>query len=149
MKNIALILVITLSISSCAFEEDVIFKKIDNVKLAGVSDGQLVLNAEAFFDNPNNISGKLKSIELEVKLRDKVLAHISQSEKFTIEKNSSFIIPFDASFAMEDIQDGFFENLISIVSGKKLKLQFVGEIKVSTWGFSQKIPVDYYVEVKL
>jgi hypothetical protein len=82
-------------------------------------------------------------------LKDKVLAHISQTEKFTIEKNSSFTIPFDASIAIEDLQSGFLDNLMAIVSGKKVKLQFVGEIKVSTWGITQKVPVSYYVEVKL
>lgn len=149
MKIFTPFLVFVLLLGSCNFEEDLIFEKIDNVKLAGMSDGQLRLTAEAFFENPNAISGKLKSVDLEVMLKDKVLAHISQTEKFTIEKNSSFIIPFDASIAIEDLQSGFLNNLLAIVSGKKVKLQFVGEIKVSTWGFTQKVPVSYYVEVKI
>ncbi|RLD23992.1 MAG: hypothetical protein DRI71_03910 [Bacteroidetes bacterium] len=86
---------------------------------------------------------------MEVFLTNSSLARISQQEHFTIEKNSSFSIPFAASFAMEDIQKGFLDNLLSIVTGKKLKLHFTGEIKISTWGFTQTVPVDYYEEVKL
>jgi LEA14-like dessication related protein len=136
-------------LSSCTFEEDVIFEKINNVKLTSVEDGMVNLTAEAYFFNPNDIGGKLKSIDLEVFLTNNSLARISQQEHFSIKENSSFSIPFKASFAMEDIQKGFLDNLMSIVTGKKLKLRFKGEIKVSTWGFTQTVPVDYYEEVKL
>jgi hypothetical protein len=55
MKKIAPFLVFILLFTSCAFEENLIFEKIDNVKLAGMSDGQLHLTAEAFFENPKAI----------------------------------------------------------------------------------------------
>ena len=136
-------------LSTCTFEEDVKFEKINNVKLTSVEDGMVNLTAEAFFYNPNDIGGKIKSIDLEVFLANSSLAQISQHENFTIQKNSSFSIPFNASFAMEDIQKGFLNNLLNIVTGKKIKLHFTGEIKVSTWGYTQTVPIDYYDEVKL
>ena len=107
------------------------------------------LTAEADFYNPNNVSGKLKSIDIEVLLKEKSLARITQTKHFKIEKNANFSIPINVSFAMKDLQNGFLDNLLTIVSGKKLMIRFKGEIKVSTWGFTQTVPVSYYEEVRL
>ncbi len=136
-------------LSSCTFEENVKFEQIRNVKLVGVKDGMVNLTAEADFYNPNNISGKLKSIDLEVLLKDNSLARITQVKHFKIEKNADFSIPINVSFAMKDLQKNFLDNLLAIVSGNKLTLHFKGEIKVSTWGFTQTVPVSYYEEVRL
>ena len=149
MKIVKSYFLILILLSSCTFEENVKFEQIKNVKLIGVKDGMLNLTAEADFYNPNDVSGKLKSIDLEVLLNEKSLARLTQTEHFKIEKNASFTIPINVSFAMEDIQSGFLENLLTIVSGKKLQLHFKGEIKVSTWGFTQTVPVSYYEEVRL
>ncbi len=140
-KISALLLIV---LSSCAFEENVKFEQIKNVKLAGVKDGMVNLTADADFYNPNDISGKLKSIDLEVLLKDKSLARITQTNHFKIDKNANFSIPINVSFAMADLQENFLDNLLAIVSGNKLTLHFKGEIKVSTWGFNQTVPVSYY-----
>lgn len=149
MNIVKSILLILIFLSSCTFEENVKFEQIRNVKLVGVKDGMVNLTAEADFYNPNNISGKLKSIDLEVLLKDNSLARITQTKHFKIEKNAQFSIPINVSFAMEDLQKNFFDNFLAIVSGNKLTLHFKGEIKVSTWGFTQTVPVSYYEEVRL
>ena len=149
MKIVYSYFLIFILLSSCTFEENVKFEQIKNVKLVGVKDGMLNLIAEADFYNPNNVSGKLKSIDLEVLLKDKSLARITQTDHFKLEKNAKFTIPINVSFAMADIQNGFLDNLLTIVSGKKLMIHFKGEIKVSTWGFTQTVPVSYYEEVRL
>ena len=50
-KISALLLIV---LSSCAFEENVKFEQIKNVKLAGVKDGMVNLTADADFFNPND-----------------------------------------------------------------------------------------------
>lgn len=149
MNIVKSILLLLIFLSSCTFEENVKFEQIRNVKLVGVKDGMVNLTAEADFYNPNNISGKLKSIDLEVLLKDNSLARITQTKHFKIEKNAQFSIPINVSFAMEDLQKNFLDNFLAIVSGNKLTLHFKGEIKVSTWGFTQTVPVSYYEEVRL
>jgi len=134
--------------SSCGFEEPLKFEKIENVKLTSLEDGMIKLTADAYFFNPNNVSGKLKSFNLNVSLDGNTLAHITQNEKNNISKNASFSVPFNATLAMKDIQKGFLDNIISILSGNKVKLHFEGEIKVSTWGFTQTVPVNYFEEVR-
>lgn len=149
MNIVKSFLLLLIFLSSCTFEENVKFEQIRNVQLVGVKDGMVNLTAEADFYNPNNISGKLKSIDLEVLLKDNSLARITQTKHFKIEKNAQFSIPIYVSFAMEDLQKNFFDNFLAIVSGNKLTLHFKGEIKVSTWGFTQTVPVSYYEEVRL
>ena len=149
MKIFKSYFLIFILLSSCTFKENVKFEQIRNVKLVGVKDGMVNLTAEADFYNPNDISGKLKSIDIEVLLKDKSLARITQTNHFKIEKNAKFSIPINVSFAMADLQKNFLDNLLAIVSGNKLTLHFKGEIKVSTWGFTQTVPVSYYEEVRL
>lgn len=149
MKVFKSYLFIFILLSSCTFEENVKFEQIKNVKLAGIKDGMVKLTAEADFYNPNNVSGKLKAVDLEVLLKDKSLARITQTNHFRIDKNADFSIPINVTFPMENIQNGFLDNLLTIVSGNKLTIHFKGEIKVSTWGFTQTVPVSYYEEVRL
>lgn len=149
MKHFLIVLGVLTMLSSCKFEEPITFRKIDNVKVKSINDGMVDLIAEAEFYNPNEISGKLKSVKINVALENTHLATVSQSKALTINKEESFLVPIDVQFAMEDVQKGFLSNLMNLVNGNKIKLHFTGEIKVSTWGFTQTVPVDYYEEVKL
>ncbi len=149
MIRFYVLIIFSIFLTGCKFEENVEFKKIDNVKVESIIDGIVSLSGEAEFYNPNEIAGKLKGVDIEVALNEKVLAEISQSQTLKIEKEAAFQVPFTARFKLEDVQDGLLSNLLNIIRGNKIKLHFRGEIKVSTWGFTQKVPVDYYEEVKL
>ena len=149
MIRFYVLIIFSIFLTGCKFEENVEFKKIDNVKVESIIDGIVSLSGEAEFYNPNDIAGKLKGVDIEVALNEKVLAEISQSQTLKIEKEAAFQVPFTARFKLEDVQDGLLSNLLNIIRGNKIKLHFRGEIKVSTWGFTQKVPVDYYEEVKL
>ena len=149
MIRFYVLIIFSVFLTGCKFEENVEFKKIDNVKVESIIDGIVSLSGEAEFYNPNEIAGKLKGVDIEVALNEKVLAEISQSQTLKIEKEAAFQVPFTARFKLEDVQDGLLSNLLNIIRGNKIKLHFRGEIKVSTWGFTQKVPVDYYEEVKL
>lgn len=149
MKSYIQLIIMLVLITSCTFDEPITFKKIRNVKLTSVKNGRLQLTADAEFYNPNSISGKLKLVDVKIALAGKTLAQVDLKEKLKIAKNASFMVPLNAEFKMEDIQQGFLDNLVSILGGKKIKLHFQGEIKVSHWGISQSVPVDYFQEVKL
>jgi LEA14-like dessication related protein len=149
MKIFIQILVVVVLFTSCTFDEPIVFKKVRNVKLTSIQNGKLKLDADAEFYNPNSISGKLKQVDVEISMGSKKLAQIDLKEKLKIDNNETFLVPLNAEFAMEDIQQGLLDNLVSILGGKKIKLHFKGEIKVSRWGISQSVPVDYFQEVKL
>ncbi len=125
------------------------FEKIRSVQLTRVEDGMMNLSAEAWFYNPNDLAGKLKSIDIELMLNNKILAKVSHHDNIKIAKQASFSVPFTARFATEAIRENFVSSIFTLLTGNKLQLHFVGEIQVGTWGFTQTVPVDYYAEVKL
>lgn len=149
MRKTILLLITVIGLSGCKFEEPVAFRMIDDVKIISIKDGIANLSARAVFNNPNEIKGKLKSVNIKVDLDEKTLATITQSESLTIKPQSEFSIPIKIQFAMEDVQQGLLNNLMNILSGNNIKLHFVGDIKVSTFIITQTVDVDYYEEVKL
>lgn len=149
MRRLFFVVLVSILLTGCKFEEPVTFKQIDKVEIESIRDGMVNLSAVAIFQNPNEIKGKLKDVNILVDLDGKTLATITQSEALKIEANAEFRIPINIQFAMEDVQQGLLKNLMNILSGNYMKLHFVGDIKVSTFGFTQKVEVDYYEEVKL
>ena len=149
MKRLYIFLFAFILFQSCKFEEPVEFRMIDKVEIVSIKDGIATLSAEAVFSNPNEIKGKLKNVDIKVDLDGKNLATITQSKTLVVEPNAEFRIPINIEFAMEEVQQGLLSNLMNILKGNFIKLHFVGDIKVSTFIFSQTVEVDYYEEVKL
>lgn len=149
MRIAFIFLVTTLTFSACKFEEPVAFKLIDDVKIESIRNGIVTLSAKAVFNNPNEIKGKLKDVDIQVNLDGKTLAQITQVETLAIAPNAEFSIPINIQFKMADAQQGLLNNLMNILTGNYIKLHFIGDIKVSTFIVSQKVKVDYYEEVKL
>ena len=149
MRNTLILFFVVLLLPGCRFSEPVQFRMIDNVEIVSIKDGFVHLTAEAVFSNPNKVKGKLKDVDIAIELEGRSLATITQAKALQVKPNAEFRMPINIQFAMEDIQQGLLSNLMNILTGNKLKLHFVGRIKVGTFIFSQAVPVDYYEEVKL
>ena len=134
---------------SCSFNDPIVFRGVKSVKVLGIKDGMVELEAVAKFNNPNEMSGKLKKVDIAVMLEQDTLALLTQRENLRIEKNADFEVPIRAQLSLADLQGGVLSNLLSIIGGRKFSLRFVGDIKVSTWGVSRHVPVDFESEVKL
>lgn len=134
--------------TSCGFDEPVVFRGVNSVRVVGIKDGKLNLEVEALFYNPNNLGGKLKRVDLAVRMDDEVLANVVQKENFRINRESEFLVPFTAQVSMDQLKQGFLGNIMAILGRRKLNLHFVGDIKVSSYGISRKVPVDFESEVQ-
>lgn len=135
-------------LTSCGFDEPVVFRGVNSVRVVGIKDGKLNLEVEALFYNPNNLGGKLKRVDLAVRMDDEVLANVVQKENFRINRESEFLVPFTAQVSMDQLKQGFLGNIMAILGRRKLNLHFVGDIKVSSYGISRKVPVDFESEVQ-
>jgi hypothetical protein len=133
----------------CSFEEPVVFKGVDRVNVVGMKDGFVNIEAIAIFNNPNDISGRLKKVDVAILLRKDTLATITQRENLRIEKLSDFAVPIKARLSIKEIQSGVLNNIFAILGNRKLSLRFVGSIKVSSWGVTRTVPVDFESEVNL
>lgn len=148
MARISYVLLIIIFISSCKRpEQEPQFLRIDNIKVTEVKGNEALLNADAYFYNPNDVNMKLKKVDVDVIIENRKIGTINHSLKTKIPAKSEFKIPLDATFNLGDI--GLLNSIISILGGKKVKVHYSGYITVSMYGFSSKIPVKYDDEVRI
>ena len=90
---------------------------------------------------------KLRKVNIDVTLEGKKIGTIEQSLKTKIPALSEFKVPVDAKFDVGDV--GVLNSIISVLGGKKMKVHYQGNIKISIHGVPISVPVDYEDEIKL
>lgn len=149
MKKVIILSTILLAIVSCKVKEKPEFLRVENIKVLESTSETVTLTADAFFINPNDIGGELKTDGIKVFVNDNEMATVS-SESFKVPAKKEFsiplkaIIPADSIFSNKNIGD-----LISSLFSKKLKVQYKGDIKYKALGFTYTYEVDKTEDVKI
>ncbi|MDG1041469.1 MAG: hypothetical protein P8O96_01315, partial [Flavobacteriaceae bacterium] len=60
IKNFTILLLLALT-TSCAMKQKPEFIKVDNIKLIEANSKQITLSANAVFNNPNSVGGRLNT----------------------------------------------------------------------------------------
>ena len=151
MKNILYFTLLIILISSCSVNKQPTFIKVDNVKVASFSGDTIRLKAEAFFINPNDVSGKISTDEIKVIVNGAEVAKVS-SEEFKVPARKDFTIPLvvviPARKVSENNKNGILGGLLNSFLKKSIKVQFKGDIKYKVFGYSSVYPVDQIQEIK-
>lgn len=147
-KNLILFLGVLLVASGCSYDEPISFLYLREVKVNGVEDGDLLISAKAVFKNPNNVKGRLKKVEILVIHQGDTLASVHEVNKMKVPANDEFSVPLSMKISIDKLQKGLLNNLVSLISKRTVDLTFQGNIKVASWGISQKVPVDYSETIK-
>tara|TARA_B110001454_G_C12707166_1_gene429104 strand:+ start:1568 stop:2026 length:459 start_codon:yes stop_codon:yes gene_type:complete len=151
MKNILYFTLLIILISSCSVNKQPTFIKVDNVKVASFSGDTIRLKAEAFFTNPNDVSGKISTDEIKVIVNGAEVAQVS-SEEFKVPARKDFTIPLvvviPARKVFENNKNGILGGLLNSFLKKSIKVQFKGDIKYKVFGYSSVYPVDQIQEIK-
>jgi len=151
MKNILYFTLLIILISSCSVNKQPTFIKVDNVKVASFSGDTIRLKAEAFFTNPNDVSGKISTDEIKVIVNGAEVAKVS-SEEFKVPARKDFTIPLvvviPARKVFENNKNGILGGLLNSFLKKSIKVQFKGDIKYKVFGYSSVYPVDQIQEIK-
>ena len=152
MKRIAYFVTIILIITSCSVKKKPIFLKVDDVKLISLRADTLHLGANAYFENPNDIGGKISTDEIKVLVNGTQLAQVS-SEEFKVPANKEFSIPLKVVIptkkVFENNKNGILGGLLSSLLNQNLKVQFKGDLKYKVLGFSKVYPIDKTEEIKI
>lgn len=149
MKKTLILLTILLTILSCSVSEKPEFLRVDNIKVLESTSKFLVLTADAFFLNPNDIRGQLKTDELKVYVNDTEMATVS-TESFDVPAQKEFTIPLKANVPIDSIiSNKNIEGLIGSLFSKKIKVQYKGDIKYKVYGFSHTYQIDKTENVKI
>ena len=149
MKKIIILSTILITLISCSVKEKPEFLRVDNIKVLESTSKYLVLTADAFFLNPNDIGGDLKSDGIKVFVNDNEMATVS-SESFKVPANKEFSIPLKASIPADSIfSNKNIGGLIGSLFSKNLKVQYKGDIKYKALGFTYTYEVDKTENVKI
>lgn len=151
MKKLVYFSILFLLINSCTVNKQPIFKKVDNIKVTSFKGDTIHLKAEAFFENPNDVGGKISTDEIKVIINGSEVAQVS-SEEFKVPARKEFIIPLKVVIptnkVFENNKNGLLGGLLNSFLNKSIKVQFKGDLKYKVLGFSRVYPVDQIQEIK-
>lgn len=132
-------------ISSCKPKEDVVLRKIKDIVVDATSDP--LLRANAVLYNPNNIRMTVKKIDMEIFVEGKKSAIIDQQLKIKVPANAEFTVPLEVKLNLKEL--GFLDTVLSMIGGKRMKIQYKGSIRLQYGGVPFTVPVDYKDEIRI
>ena len=149
MKKVIILSTIILTIFSCKVKEKPEFLRLENIKVLESTAEYVTLTADAFFINPNDIGGELKSDGIKVFINDNEMATVS-SESFKVPAKKEFSIPLKANIPADSIFSGKnIGGLIGSLFSQKIKVQYKGNIKYKALGFTYTYEIDKTEDVKI
>lgn len=152
MKKGCYFIVLFLLMYSCSVKEYPVFIKVDNVKLIAVASDTIRLQVNAYFQNPNDVGGKISTDEIKVIINGAEVAQVS-SDEFKVPARNEFSIPLKVVIPskriFENNKNGILGGLINSIFKKSIKVTFKGDLKYKVFGFSNTYPVDITKDLKI
>ena len=149
MKKLIILLTITVCFLSCSIKEKPEFLRVENIEVVDSNSEFIILTADAFFNNPNSVGGKLETEGITITANGIEVATVS-SKEFDVPSKKEFSIPLSANIPTNKLLN--LNNLSSVLSSmlnKSMKVQYKGVIKYKVFGFSHKYDVDEIEDVKI
>ena len=148
MRKYAILLTLIVLTVSCSVKEKPEFIEIKNIRFLNATEKMVTISADANFKNPNSIGGKLSTEKIDVLINDVVIATLA-SEEFEVPAKDLFTIPLVVTVATDHIiNTKSIEGLLGSLFSKKVKVQYIGELKYKVFGFSYVYEVDKTEDVK-
>lgn len=152
MKNILYLFVIFLVITSCSVNKQPIFIKVDNVKLISVATDTIKLKADAFFENPNDVGGKIATDKIKVLVNGEEVAQVF-SDEFKVPARNEFSIPLIAHIPTKNIfntkKEGVLGGLLNSLLTNKVTIRIKGNLEYVVFGFKRDFLIDKTQEIKI
>tara|TARA_R110002126_G_scaffold286314_1_gene437891 strand:+ start:7715 stop:8179 length:465 start_codon:yes stop_codon:yes gene_type:complete len=137
---------------SCNVNKKPVFIKIDNLKLISFKNDTIRLKANAFFQNPNDVGGKISTDEIKVIVNGTEVAQVS-SDEFKVPARNEFTMPLKVAISAKQIfknnKNGILGGLLNSIFKKSIKVQFKGDLKYKVFGYSSNYPVDITQDLKI
>jgi hypothetical protein len=136
----------------CSVKEKPVFIKVDNIKLISMASDTIRLKADAFFENPNDVGGKISTDEIKVIVNGAEVAQVS-SDEFDVPARNEFTVPLKVVIPtkriFENNKNGVLGGLINSLFKKSIKIQLKGDIKYTVFGYSNTYPIDTTEDLKI
>lgn len=155
-KTIVFLLLCSVAFFACNIDnKKPEFKRIENLDVKSLNTTLTEITADVVVYNPNGVSAKLNTMEIDVFANELKVTHISQTKNISIAKKTEFIVPIKANINLMDLinNESSILNLINTgLSGfqeKKIDLNFVGTAEFEVAGVKFDIPISYQEVVEL
>lgn len=149
MKRFIILSTILFTFFNCSINEKPEFIGVENIKIFESTPEYIVLTADAFFENPNIVSGEMQVDDVKVYVNESEMATVS-SKNFKVPAKKDFSIPLKANIPVDSIfGDTNLSNLIGSLLTKKMKVQYKGIINYKVLGFSHTYNVDKTEDVEI
>ncbi|AXT50128.1 hypothetical protein D1818_04515 [Aquimarina sp. BL5] len=152
MKKLLLLSTIFAVIISCSTSKKPEFKYITNIDVKNISIRNVTIKADAVFNNPNNLKGKLSIDDIHIFV-DNIDVGTTSSKEFDVPSKKEFTIPLEGTFSLSKIYEENKNNLLSSVlkmmQTDSLLIQYKGNIKYHFGNFSYPYKIDKEQKVSL
>ena len=151
IKNFTILLLLCFT-TACTLKQKPEFIKVDNIQLVEANSKQITLSADALFNNPNSVGGRLNTKGVNVFVNDISFGFIS-AEEFKVPPKDNFTIPLQIDINTIELlgkdPNGFLSGLLNSVMNKNLKVTYKGIIEFKALGINYKYPIDKTEIVKI
>ncbi|TXD46502.1 LEA type 2 family protein [Polaribacter sp. IC073] len=152
MKNTLFFLVIVLLMSCCSVQKEPIFMKVDNLKILSFESDTIKLKADAFFENPNDVGGKITTEDIKVFVNGAEVAQVF-SDEFKVPARNEFSIPLIAHIPTKNFlnsnKNGALGGLLNSLITNKVNVQIKGNLEYVVFGFKREFLIDKTQEIKI
>jgi hypothetical protein len=149
MKKLIILSTLLIAFVSCSVKEKPEFLHVENIKVLESTSQYVTLTADAFFNNPNNISGKLQTEGIKVFVNGQEMATII-SEEFKVPAKKEFSIPLKVNIPTDSLFSGkSLGGLLGSLLSQKMEVKYQGNIKYKVLGFSHTYKIDKTEKVKI
>ena len=126
-------------------DQDIVLRRVKDVVADASSDP--MLKAEAVFYNPNDASGKLKGISVDIYVNGKKAGTVDKDYKIKIPARSEFSVPLEVKLNMKEL--GTMQTLLGMLGAKKFDVRYQGKLRLTYHGVPIRVPVDYKDEIRV
>ncbi|SEM11833.1 hypothetical protein SAMN04487910_4160 [Aquimarina amphilecti] len=152
MKKLLLLSTIFLTIFGCSVSKKPEFKYVTNIDVKNVSMRNITIQADAVFNNPNNLNGKLSVDDINVFVDNIDVGTIS-SKEFDVPSRKEFTIPLEGTFSLSKIykenKNNLLNSVLKMVQTDSLLIRYEGNIRYHYGNFSYPYKIDKEQEVSL
>jgi hypothetical protein len=152
MKNKLYFLVLVLLLASCSIQKEPVFIKVDNVTVLSFATDTIKLKATAFFENPNDVGGKISTDSIKIFVNNVEVAQVF-SEEFKVPAKAAFSIPMTAHIATKNIlnsnKNGVLGGLLNSLLTNKVNIRIKGNLEYVVFGFKRDFLIDKTEEIKI
>ncbi|UAM99746.1 hypothetical protein K8354_08070 [Polaribacter litorisediminis] len=152
MRKVRYFLSLIFVIFSCTVNKEPIFIKVDAIKIISYDADMVTLKAVAFFENPNDVGGKISADSLNIFVNNIAVAEVFL-ENFKVPAKNEFSIPLTANIPTKKLlntnKNGLLGGLLNSLITNKVNVRIKGNLDYVVFGFKKEFLIDKTEVIKI